>query len=131
MRNLVLLLTLAGMTLHASFGCWAFHAHAGESEHIVQSVEKTHEHSDDSSHTTETPCEGPSTPEDGCDAKPCVYAHGIRVEVSILFESAISAFFEPNAPASVPTLTSPRFERVSFKLGSPLRSHLLLGVLLL
>jgi hypothetical protein len=131
MRSLVLLLTFAGMTLHASFGCWAFHAHDGKGEHVAQGVENTHEHSDDSKHAPETPCEGPSTPEEGCNSEPCVYAHGLRVDVSNLFVSVVSTFFEPNTAATVSTLTSPRFERVSFKLGSPLRSHLLLSVLLL
>ena len=131
MRTLVLLLTLAGTTLHAIVGCGVFHAHAGEAEHNAQIVESTHEHTDHSDDAPPAPCEGPSAPENDCDTEPCVYANGVRVNVFNLFVSVIAEFFEPSAPATAQSTIAPRIERVSSRLGSPLRSHLLLGVLLL
>jgi hypothetical protein len=130
MRNLVLMLTLAGITLHASFGCWVFHVHAHESEGCVETFEVTHHHGEHDVEA-EMPCEEETPAQDGCDEVPCVFANGVKVDVSTLLLTLITPFFEPSAPTSPRITIAPRFERASFRLSSPLRSHLQLGVLLL
>lgn len=130
MRNLVLMLTLVGITLHASFGCWVFHEHAHEAESRVQTIETAHHHGEHDVEA-EMPCDEQTPPKDVCDEEPCVFANGVKVDVSTLLLTLITPFFEPSDPTCPRITIAPRFECASFRLSSPLRSHLLLGVLLL
>lgn len=130
MRNLVLILTLAGIALHASFGCWVFHVHAHEAKNCVQTVEMAHDHAGHDEDVN-APDEGPTPAKEDCDDEPCVFANGVRADFSNLLLVVITPFFEPNAPTSPRITIAPRFECASFRLSSPLRSHLQLGVLLL
>lgn len=139
MRQLLLFMMLAGITLHASFGCGVFHGHAHEIEQGVAYVEATHGHEchGEAGHHEHdaapcgAPCESPTSPMEDCNGEPCVFAGAVRVSLTDSFvarEISLPASYSPIAACV--TLVH-RFENAAIGRSPPIRSHLLLSVLLL
>lgn len=139
MRQLLLFMMLAGITLHASFGCGLFHEHSHEIEHCGGEVEAAHEHDcheefghhDPDLAPSSMPCGAPASPHGDCDEERCVFAGAVRICFTDTFfaqENVLPGSCSPSVPRV--TLVQ-RFESAAIGRSPPIRSHLLLGVLLL
>jgi hypothetical protein len=139
MHQLLLFMMLAGITLHASFGCGLYHGHAHVVEHRGAEVEAAHEHDchEESGHhdhdaaPSGMPCGAPTSPNSECGVEPCVFAGAVKVNVTDSFVAKEIALPAICSPVALRVTLVHRFENAAIGRSPPIRSHLLLGVLLL
>ena len=127
MRSLIATLMLGAMALHAVFGCCVHHAHA----HVEENSHSDIAHNEEAeSHSCPSEEHAPAPHED-CDEAPCVFAATSRVDSPNVFGLSLSFELWLPAASDPRLLAASSFETTPTASYSPIRTHLLLGVLLI